>query len=248
LLSGFSEFQRLRELPLLGIAPTDQAGAQRCVVLEGVPMRPLFSLWSDYGTPTRKYRISLAARSARPVRKIFLTAVIVAAAVIGMRERYGQAVDKRRVLEPAAHPQSLMTPSASPTGRRSASIAVIPLSPQHALSMDNAGIVSPASVPPPEPSPRAAPAMAAGVAGDYEIPPALAAIPGAQAKAGALPRTPAALTAMKSADGPRSAGARRIVHVARHTHGDGRGFAGYAETIARLGHSKELRAALQLFL
>jgi hypothetical protein len=214
-------------------------------------MRPLFSIWSDYGTPARKYRMSVAARGARfsIIRKICLTAVIVAAAVIGVRELYGQSVDKRRVLDPAAHPQSLLTPSASPTGRRSAGIAAIPLSPQPALSMDGAGIVSPAPVPSPEPSPWAAPAMAAGVSGDYAIPPALAAIPGAQAKVTASPRPPAVLAAIKPADAPtRSAGARRIVHVAHHTHGDGRGFAGYAETIARLGHSKELRAALQLFL
>jgi hypothetical protein len=211
-------------------------------------MRPLFSIWSDYGTPARRYWMPVAARGARfsIIRKICLTAVILAAAVIGMRELYGQAVDKRPVLEPAAHPQSLLTPSANPTGRRSASIAVIPLSPQRALSMDDAGIVSPAPVPTSEPSPRTAPAMAAGVSGDYAVPPALAAIPGAQAKAGALPWPSAALTAMKSSDGPRSPGARRVVHVAHHARGGG--FAGYAETIARLGHSKELRAALQLFL
>jgi hypothetical protein len=213
-------------------------------------MRPLFSLWSDYGTPTRKYRMSVAARSARPsiIRKIFLTAVVVAAAVIGVRELYGQATDKRGVLEPAAHPQTLATPSANPTGGRSASVAAIPLSPQPALSMNIAAVVSPGPVPPQEPSSQAAPVVASGVSGDHAIPLALAAIPGAQARAGSVPHPPATLAAVRSADGPRSAGARRAVHVAHHTHSDGRGFAGYAEVMTKLGHSKELRAVLQIFL
>jgi hypothetical protein len=212
-------------------------------------MRPLFSLWSDYGTPARKYRMSVAARSAgfSIVRKIFLTAVIVAAAVIGMCELYGQAVDKRGVLEPAAHPQSVLTPSANPTGRRSASVAAIPLSPQPALSMDTAAIVSPAPVPAPERSPEADPVAVSGTSGDHAIPTALAAIPGAQAKASALPRPPV-LAAMKSADGSRSAGTRTFVRVAHHTRSDGRGFARYAEAITKLGHSRELRAVLQMFL
>jgi hypothetical protein len=70
-------------------------------------MRPLFSLWSDYGTPGRKYRMSVARPSI--IRKMFLTAVIVAAAAIGIRELYGQ-IDKRGLLEPTAHPQSLLMP------------------------------------------------------------------------------------------------------------------------------------------
>jgi hypothetical protein len=203
-----------------------------------------FSLWSDYGMPARKY--GLSAHRPSLVRKVFLTTIFVAAAVIGIRELYGQATDKPGLPEPAAHPQSLVTSIANPTGRRFASVAAIPLSPQPALSTDDVAIVSP--VPAPAPSPRADPLVAAGVSDDHAIPPALAAIPGAQAKASALPRTPVVLAAMKGADGPRSAGARKVVHVAHHTRSDGRGFAGYAEAIARLGHSRELRAALQMFL
>src|SRR6202034_2071906 len=112
---------------------------------------------------------------------IFLTAVVVAAIVIGVRELYGQATDKRGKLEPAAHSQTQVTPSANTAGRRSASVAAIPLSPQPALSMNSAAVVSPAPVFPPEPSSQVAPVMASGVSGDHAIPLALAAIPGAQA-------------------------------------------------------------------
>jgi hypothetical protein len=103
-------------------------------------MRPLFSLWSDYRTPTRKYGMSV--RGGRPsiVRKIFLTTVLVAAAVIGIRELYGQAVEKRGLLEPGTRPQAQLTASANATGRRSAGVAAIPLSPQPALAMDLAAI------------------------------------------------------------------------------------------------------------
>jgi hypothetical protein len=214
-------------------------------------MRPLFSIWSDYRTPSRKYRMSALGRGDRPsvCRKIFLTAVMVAAAVIGIRELYGQAVDKRG-LEPAVHAQSPITPSANPTGRRFASVAAIPLSPQPVLSTNTAATdtppaVSPASVPALEPP--ADPVVASKVAGDHAIPPALAAIPTAQA--GALPRPPAAVLAMKFADGPRGAEARKPARVAHRTRSEGRGIGGYAEAIAaRFGHSRELRAALQMFL
>jgi hypothetical protein len=218
-----------------------------------------FALWSDYGMPARKYGKS--ARGPSIVRKIFLMSVIVAAAVIGVRELYGYAVDKR-LLEPAARPQSLSTPSANATARRSAGVAAIPLSPRPAPSMDHAEVVaatigSPAPARPPEPSSEAA-AAAAAVPGDHAIPPALTAIPSALAKAVALPqppatltamRPPAALAAMKAAEGPKSVGVRKIGHVAHYTRGDARRFVGYAEAVAaRFGHGKELRAALQMFL
>jgi hypothetical protein len=208
-------------------------------------MWPRFSLWSDYGTSGRNYRMSVAGPSIG--RKIFLTAVIVAAAAIGIRELYGQVADKRGALEPTAHPQSLSTPSANPTGRRTTSIATIPLSPQPALSLDQVASVSPALAPAPEPSSQADPVVPSTVSGDHPVP-ALTAIPGALAKAGALPRPPAALAAKKLTDSPRSAGPHGGVHVAHHIRTEGRSFAGYAEVIARLGRSKEFRAAWQSFL
>jgi hypothetical protein len=227
-------------------------------------MRPLFSIWSDYRTPTRKYRMSALARGTRPSigRKIFLTAVIVTAAAIGVRELYGQAVDKRG-LESAAHAQSPLTPSANPTGRRFASVTAIPLSPQPVLFTDTAAVVaatidSPAPARTPEASSLAPPVASSAVSSDHAIPPALTAVPGALAKAAVLSQPPASLAAvrplatsisMKSADGPKSVGSRNVVHVAHRTHHDGRALAGYAEAFAaRFGHGKELRAALQSFL
>jgi hypothetical protein len=218
-----------------------------------------FSLWSDYGT-ARKYGMS--ARGPSIGRKIFLTAVILTAAVIGVRELYGQAVEKRGLLEPAARPQSLVTPSANATGRRSAGVAAIPLSPQPVLSTDHAevvaaAIVSPVPVPAPKPASEATAAEASAASGDQAIPPALAAIPGAQAKVDALPRPPTTFTAprpassvvIRSADGPKNVAARNAAHVAHRTHHDGGNFVGYAEAVAaRFGHGRELRAALQLFM
>jgi hypothetical protein len=219
-------------------------------------MRPLFSLWSDYGT--RRHYVSAASRGdfLSASRRIFLAAVIVAAAVIGVRELYGQAVENRGLLEPGARPQGQLTPSA--TGRRAAGVAAVPLSPQPALPTDYAAIVSPAPAAARKPSSEPAPVVASVVAGDQAIPPALTAIPGALAKATALPQPPATLAAlrppatsvaMKSAEGPKSVGARNVVHAAHRTRHDGRALAGYAEALAaRFGHGKELRAALQMFL
>jgi hypothetical protein len=221
-----------------------------------------FSLWSDYGMPARKYGRS--AHGGRPsiVRKVFLTAVLVVAAVIGIREIYGQAVEKRGILEPAARAQSQLTASASAAARRSAGIAAIPLSPQPALAADHAEVVASAIVSPtPARTPGVsaeAPSVASGVSADQAIPPALTAVPGALAKATTLPQPPAAIAAAqapatfaatKSAEGTKSFGARNAVHAAHRTRHDFRGVAGYAEALAtRFGHGKELRAALQLFL
>jgi hypothetical protein len=216
-----------------------------------------FSLWSDYRTP-RKYGMSARGRRSSIGRKIFLTAFVVTAAVIGIRELYGQAVDKRR-LEPATHGQSLVTPSANPTGRRFASVAAIPLSPQPALSSDHAEVAAAKIVPPiPARTPEATTVVASTVSDDHAIPPALTAVPGALAKAAALPQTAATSAAvrplatsvaMKSVDVSKNVGARNVVHVEHRVRHDGRSFVGYAEAVAaRFGHGKELRAALQMFM
>jgi hypothetical protein len=220
-------------------------------------MRPLFSLWSDYGTPARRRYVSAASRGnlLSVVRKVFLIAIIVAAAVIGVRELYGQAAEKRGFLEPGARPQGQLTPSA--TGRRAAGVAAIPLSPQPVLSMEHAATVSPAPADAPKPSFAAAPVVASAVSDDHAIPPALNAVPGALAKAAALPQPPATLAAVrppatsvavKPADVARSVAARKVVHAQLSRH-DVRSLAVYAETIAaRFGHGREFRAALQSFL
>jgi hypothetical protein len=214
-------------------------------------MRPRFALWSDYGYPARTYR-SATARGARPSigRNIFLAAIVVIAAVIGISELHGHAVDKKGLPDASgAHPQNLSPPSANATGRRYASVAAIPLSPQPAFPMNQAMADVPASVPAaPDPSPHATPAAAAGVSGDHEMPPDLTAIPGALTKTNAPPSPPAARPALKSALTLTGAGPRKLASFARHPHGDTHRFAGYAEAIAKLSQSRELRAALRLFL
>jgi hypothetical protein len=100
--------------------------------------------------------------------------------------------------------------------------------------------------------------VASAVSSDHAIPPALTAVPGALAKAAALPEPPTTLAAvrplatsfvMKSAGGPKNVGARNVLHVAHRARHDGGSLAGYAEAFAaRFGHGKELRAALQSFL
>jgi hypothetical protein len=199
-----------------------------------------FSLSSDYGT-ARKYGMSGRGGRSSISRKIFLTAFVVTAAVIGIRELYGHAVDKRG-LEPAAHAQSPLTPSANPTGRRFASVAAIPLSPQPALSTDHAEVVAATIVSPaPARTPEASSVATSPVSSDHAIPPALTAVPGALAKAAALPQPPATFAAMRppgalastKSDSPRSVGARKVVHVAHFTRSDGRALAGYAKLSRR---------------
>jgi hypothetical protein len=235
------------------------ARAQQRVAPEGSPMRPLFSLWSDYGTSARRRYVSAGSRRnlLSTGRKLFLTAVIVIAAVIGVRELYGQAVDTRGP-EPTVHAQTPPTPSANRTGRRFASVAAIPLSPQPAPSMDSSAAGSPALAATPVPSSAAAPVLAAGVSDEHAIPPALTAVPGALAKAAVLPQLPTTLAAvrpvatsvaMKSAGAPKSVSARNVLHVAHRARHDGGSLAGYAEALAaRFGHGREMRAALQSFL
>jgi hypothetical protein len=164
-------------------------------------MRPIFSLWSDCRPPARKYRLSTAVRGTRPSisRKIFLTAVIVIAAGIGIRGLFGQATDGRALPNAAgAHLQNPAPPSTNATGRRTAGVAAIPLSPQPMLPVDQAAIGT-------TPSPTAAgaelshptaPAMGVGASADHQMPPALIAIPGVLAKASALPPPSTALTAV----------------------------------------------------
>jgi hypothetical protein len=178
---------------------------------------------------------------------MFLAAVIVAAAVIGLRELSGPAMEKRGVTgAPDARSQALRLPSANATGSRFASIAAIPLSPQPPLLMDEAPVASPAPASVPHPSPENSPAVVVGDASDHEIPPALTAIPDALAKASSLPRR-AGFTAMKAAD-KRSVGPSKAVTFARHRHDVPQRFVGYAEAIAKLSHSRELSAALRSFL
>jgi hypothetical protein len=211
-------------------------------------MWPRFSLWSDYRAPARKYRMSSIAHGGRSSisRKIFLAAIIVVAAAIGIRELYGQAADTRVSDAPGPHSQTSSPPSVNATGRRFARAAAIPLSPQPVGGTDQVAALSPS----PAPAPEADSAAGPKVSSDHPTPalttPALAVVPGALAKASAPP--PAALAAMKAADQPKSAVGRKVVRTVQHPHSNRESFGGYAEAIARLGHSKDLRAALRFFL
>jgi hypothetical protein len=201
-------------------------------------MRPRFTLWSDYGTSARKYRALSAVRGARSsiARKCLLAAVVVAAAAIGICELFGQAADKM--------PDAAGGHSKSATEKRSTGIAPIPLSPQPLRLVEEAAVTS--NIPNSAPAHSATPALVSGAPEGHAMP-AITAVSGAMAKATALPPSPAALAATKAAEKPRGAGGRSIVHIAHHPRDDdARLIVRYVA--ARLGHSKELRAALRMFL
>jgi hypothetical protein len=199
-------------------------------------MRPRFTLWSDYGT-SRKYRASAGLRGARSslARKCLLAAAIVVAAAIASCELFGQAADK--MPDAAGHAQSA-------TVKRSAGIAPIPLSPQPLGPVEEAAVT--ASSADSAPARSAAPALASDVPEGRAMP-AITAVSGAMAKATALPSSPAALAATQPAEKLRAAAGRRNVQTVHHLRDDDtRLIVRYVA--ARLGHSKELRAALRMFL
>ena len=202
-------------------------------------MRPRLTLWSDYGTSARKYRASAAMRGARSslARKCLLAAAIVVAAAIASCELFGQAAEK--MPDAAGHTQSM-------TGKRSAGIAPIPLSPQPLPVEEAAVTASTASIANSAPARSAPPALASDVPEGHAMP-AITAVSGAMAKATALPPSPAALAATKVAEKPRGVGGRRNAQIVHHLRDDDtRLIVRYVA--ARLGHSKELRSALRMFL
>jgi hypothetical protein len=205
-------------------------------------MRPRFTLWSDYGTSARKYRSSAAMRGARSsvARKCLLAAAIVVAAAIASCELFGQAAEKMQ--DAAGHAQSA-------TVKRSAGIAPIPLSPQPVRSVEEAAVtasIANSSIANSAPAHSATPALASDVPEGHAMP-AITAVSGAMAKATALPPSPAALAATKAAEKPRGVGGRRNAQTVHHLRDDdARLIVRYVA--ARLGHNKELRAALRMFL
>ena len=206
-------------------------------------MWPTFALWSDYGTPARRRRISAPGRGGR-TRKLFVTAAVVIAGVIGIRGIYRQAIDRTAMPSAAGvHVQSASSPTAKTFARRSIRVAAVPLSPQP-VPKDQPAVVSPTPSPASELAPHdTSAAVTAVMPGDHPKPPALTDFPGVLAKASAPPPPFAAAT---PADKPRSIGARLggVTHRPRH---DGEALVRYAESIAK-GHRKELRAVLRLFL
>jgi hypothetical protein len=201
-------------------------------------MRPRLTLWSDYGTSARKYRASAAMRGARSsiARKCLLAGVLVVAAAIASCELFGQVAEKMPDVA-GGHTQSA-------TVKRSAGIAPIPLSPQPLRPIEEAAVTS--NIPNSAPAHSATPALALDVPEGHAMP-AITAVSGAMAKATALPPSPAALAATKAAEKPRGVGGRRNVQIVHHLRDDDtRLIVRYVA--ARLGHSKELRAALRMFL
>jgi hypothetical protein len=201
-------------------------------------MRPRFTLWSDYGTSARKYRASAAMRGAGSsiARKCLLSAVVVVAAAVGICELFGQAADKT----PGAVGGLLQ----GAAGKRSISVAPIPLSPQPLRVVEEPAATS--NIANSAPAHSVTPALASDVPEGHAMA-AITAVSGAMAKATALPPSPAVLAATKAAEKPRGAGGRRIMQVTHHRRDDDtRLIVQYVA--ARLGHSKELRAALRMFL
>jgi hypothetical protein len=201
-------------------------------------MRPRFTLWSDYGTSARKYRASAAMRGAGSsiARKCLLTAVVVVAAAIGICELFGQAADKM--------PDATSGHLQAAAGKRSISVAPIPLSPQPVRLVEEAAVTS--SIPNAAPAHSATPALAPDAPEGHAMQ-AITAVSGVLAKATALPPSPAALAMTKATEKPRGANGRGIVHIAHHPRDDDtRLIVRYVA--ARLGHNKELRAALRMFL
>jgi hypothetical protein len=207
-------------------------------------MRPRFTLWSDYGT-SRKYQASTAMRGAGSsiARKCLLTAVILVAAAIGICELFGQAAAKL----PGAtggHPQSI-------TGKRSAGVAPIPLSPQPSRLVEEASVTS--NITDPAPAHSTTPVLASAPPEDHATlavnaisGASVAAVSSAPAKASAPPPS-AALATAKTAEKPRSVGGRRIVQSGHRPREDDTAL--FVRDVAtRFGHSKEIRAALRMFL
>jgi hypothetical protein len=205
-------------------------------------MRPRFTLWSDYGT-SRKYRASAGLRGARSslARKCLLAAAIVVAAAIASCELFGQAAEKMQDAA-AGHAQSA-------TVKRSAGIAPIPLSPQPLRPVEEAAVtasIAKSSIANSTPAHSATPASASDVPEGHAMP-AITAVSGAMAKATTLPPSLAALAATKAAEKLRGVGGRRNVQIVHHLRDDDtRLIVRYVA--ARIGHSKELRAALRMFL
>jgi hypothetical protein len=220
-------------------------------------MRPKFSIWSDYGASTRKHRMSAAIRGA-PASigpKIFLAAVVVVAAVIGISGLYPKVIDEAWVQNAAGtDPPKMSLVSADATPKVPGVVATIPVPPHRTVTAGRATVSPPGAAPAPELSrqrmsvPTIEPPAVEPPA-DAATPLALAAIPDAEAKAYALPPDRALAHAAKPDDKPRAAVMKKnLVRVERHQHSVAGPFAEYLQALTKLGRSKELKAALRSVL
>jgi hypothetical protein len=184
-------------------------------------MRPKFSMWSDYGASPQKHWMSAANRGA-PASigpKIFLAAVVVVTAVIGISGIYPQVIDEAWVQNAAGtHLPKMSPPTADAPPKPPGIIATIPLPPHRASTTGQATVSSPGPAPTPELSQLRMSVPAIEPPADTVTPPALAATPDAEAKADALPPDRAAIDAAKPADKPRVAVEKKKVVRVEHHH------------------------------
>ena len=215
-------------------------------------MRPKFSIWSDYGAPTRKHRMSAgnwgAPASIGP--KIFLAAVVVVAAVIGISGLYPKVIDQSWVQNAAGtDPPKMSLASADATPKVPGKVATVPVPPDRAATAGRATVSPPGAAPAPElPRPRMSVPTIEPPA-DTAMPPALAAIPDAEAKAYAPPPDRAVAHAAKPTDKPRAVVAKKnVARVEHHQHGVAGPFGEYLHALIKLGRSQEVKAALRSVL
>jgi hypothetical protein len=105
-------------------------------------MRPKFSIWSDYGA-SQKHRMSAPNRrtTASIGPKIFLAAVVVVAAVIGISGTYPQVIDEAWVQNAAGtHLPKMSLPTADATPKPPGIVATIPLPPHRAITAGQATV------------------------------------------------------------------------------------------------------------
>jgi hypothetical protein len=215
-------------------------------------MRPKFSIWSDYGASQKHWMSAANRRTPASIGpKIFLAAVVVVAAVIGISGIYPQVIDETWGRDAArTHLPKMSLPTAHATPKPPGIVATIPLPPHRAITAGQATVSSPGPAPAPEPSLRmSVPAIEPPA--DTATPLALAAIPDTEAKADALPPDRAAADAAKPTDKPRGAVVKKnVVRVEHHQHSVAGGgpFAEYLQALTKLGRSKEIKAALRSVL
>src|SRR5262249_55780947 len=144
--------------------------------------------------------------------KILLAAVVVVAGVIGISGIYPQVIDAEWVRDAsnAGTPLPIMSLSTAPTKRVPGTAAAVP-SPQRRVVTTGQTAASPRSAPPEVPQTSTSPAAVEPPASATAI--AVADIPDAEAKAGALPPDPAPPVAAKRAEKPKVAVVKKKVVV-----------------------------------
>jgi hypothetical protein len=181
--------------------------------------------------------------------KIFLAAVVVVAAVIGISGIYPQVIDEAWVQNAAGtHLSKISSPTADATPKPPGIVATISLPPHRAITTGRATVSSPGPAPAPELS-QLRMSVPIELPADTATPLALAAIPDAEAKADALPPDRAVAHAAKPADKPRVAvEKKKVVRVEHHQHSVAGPFAEYLQAFTKLSRSKEVKAALRSML